>query len=105
MYVLLRRMAVAWRLGYMQGMLGEDGAWEWEGPSQEDICHILLEHGKGTSASSFPEIPVFRTWPTNQCTTRANAQSLQSHGNTPECNMISVEEIERGIFWPTWWIR
>jgi hypothetical protein len=50
-YVLLRRMAVAWRLGYMQGMLGEDGAWEWEGPSQEDICRILLEHGQGTSAS------------------------------------------------------
>jgi len=44
-------MAVAWRLGYMQGMLGEDGAWEWEGPSQEDICRILLEHGQGTSAS------------------------------------------------------
>jgi hypothetical protein len=90
------------RLGYTQG---EDGAWEWEGLSQEDICRILLEHGKGTSASSFPEIPVFSTWPSKQCTTRANAQSLQSHGNTLESKMTSVEELERGRFWPKLWIR
>lgn len=90
------------RLGYIQG---EDGAWEWEGLSPEDICRILLEHWKGTSASSFPEIPVFSTWPSKQCTTRANAQSLQSHWNTPECKMTSVEELELGRFWRKLWIR
>jgi hypothetical protein len=90
------------RLGYRQG---EDGAWEWEFCSPEEICLLLLEHGAGHLSLLFPEIPVFSTWPSKQCTTRANAQCLQSHGNTPECNMISVEEIERGVFWPKVWIR